>query len=981
MLRFRWQFVLILCVIGQLLVPLAAAEPPNRRIVGYFAEWRNGSNGLPTYMVEDIPWEHITHINYAFAQVNETTNRIDFIDRVAAVETEFPGNSDAYPYAGHFNQLSSHKQRYPHVKTLIAVGGWAASRGFYTMCETAAGREAFADSAVQFLRDYDFDGLDIDYEYPTSTAQAGNPNDQDVAEPRRGRLYADYLELVKLLRERLDQAGREDGREYLLTMAAPASSWILGGMMMGEYAEYMDFVNMMTYDFHGAWNGFVGHNSALLPDDRDPETRPLGVPVLNVDWAYRYFRGIIPPSKITMGVPYYTRGWRNVNKGSLPGGLYGSAAQSNGGAVGIDNIWHDKDENGVEIPAGANPLWHVMNLAENRQNLSYAADWGFDPDLGGTYERFFDDVSKVPYVWNENKRVFLSLEDEESLRHRIDYVVEKGLGGIMMWEFAGDYERKPNGEYGMGATLTTLAANLLRGVPPADPRMSTFPLPAETADYEITFGGNYDHPNYTFALNLTNHGTETIAGGWKLAFSLPKTTTLTSVWGATFTRVGEHDDFQRYEVTGSGWQNIEPGASITLQGMMKLTFSGGPRLFVLNGKASSFEVEPGNRAPTADAGPDASYRVPAEVRLDGGGSSDPEGERLTYQWTQVSGPSVALRNADQAVAGFDTPAITAETRLVFELTVADSEHRVSDQVTITLLPPVANRAPNADAGRDQRGTAPAEITLMGAGSDPDNDPITFSWIQEDGPRVTLTGADTATPRFSVDALSDTTTYIFSLTVSDGELSDRDSVVVILDPRGVNQAPEARVTGPDTVKSGDRVRFDAGGSSDPDGDPISFSWDVPREIDAPVTDDAVLGFSAPVVASETTFELTLRVSDGQLSDSQVVMLRVQPSDDCPDDYDPNDYPAWDAAATYQGGDMVSYMEKVYRAKWWSQGNEPGASDVWEAMSRSAEWNNQKAYNGGDEVDHNGRRWRAKWWTRGEEPGRASVWEDVGPAGGC
>ena len=226
------KILLLLLALMSLLV--SAAEP--RRIIGYFAEWRHGNNGLPSYLVSDIPWDKVTHINYAFATVDETTNRIAFGDRAAAIEYEFPGQSDRYPYRGHFNLLNTYKEQHPNVKTLIAVGGWAASRGFYTMAETAAGRETFADSAVAFMREYGFDGLDIDYEYPTSTSQAGNPNDFDVAEPRRGRLFKDYVELMRLLREKLDQAGAQDGRHYLLTVAAPASSWILGGMMLGEYA-------------------------------------------------------------------------------------------------------------------------------------------------------------------------------------------------------------------------------------------------------------------------------------------------------------------------------------------------------------------------------------------------------------------------------------------------------------------------------------------------------------------------------------------------------------------------------------------------------------------------------------------------------------------------------------------------------------------------------------------------------------------------
>ncbi|CAM2067436.1 Chitinase C-terminal domain-containing protein [Sulfidibacter corallicola] len=962
-------------------ITLAGDAAPQRRIVGYFTEWRNGSNGFPTFLATDIPWDRVTHLNYAFARVNEQTNRIDFSSREAAIEMTLPGQSDRYPYLGHFNVLSTMKEQYPHVKTLIAVGGWAESRGFYTMCETAAGREAFADSAVQFLRDYGFDGLDIDYEYPTATSQAGNPNDFDVSEPRRGRLYADYMELVKLLRRKLDEASAQDGKSYLLTMAAPASSWILGGMMMGEYATYMDFVNIMTYDFHGAWNGFVGHNSALLPDDRDPETRPLGVPVLNVDWAYRYFRGVIPPAKMNVGIPYYSRGWRNVNKGSLPGGLYGSAAQSGGGALGIDNIWHDLDENGQEIGSGSNPLWHLKNLVANRENLSYADDWGFDPDLGGTYERFFDDVSKVPYIWNENKRVFLSLEDEESMRHKVQYVIDKGLGGIMMWELAGDFEMGPNGEYRMGSTLTTLAHEMFQGAGPADGRMSTFPLPAETADYEIRFGGTYDHPNYTFALTLHNHGADAIDPGWKLGFSLPKTTTLTSVWGASFTKTGEHDDFQRFEITGPGWQGIPAGGSVTLQGMMKLTFSGGPRLFVLNGKASSYEVEPGNAAPVANAGMDARYEGPADVTLDGSASFDPDGDPLSYAWTQTGGPAVAIRDADQARAGFEAPEVQENTTYRFELAVNDGEFSDSDEVVITIAPKPRNQPPTANAGSDLAATAPARVALDGsASSDPDGDALQYSWQQVTGPTVVLEGANGATPSFEVASVASETQYRFELTVSDGEFEDTDAVAVTVRPASANRAPVAVVSGDQTVTAGDAVVIDASASYDPDEDALSFQWSVPAGIDPDGTTADMLRFTAPAVTADTTFTFEVQVSDGSLSDSATVDVTVRPDDGCGGP-DPGDYPAWNADQIYTGGEMVSHDGKVWKALWWTRGETPGTNSVWENQSGGETWNPARAYNGGDEVNYNGRRYRAKWWTQGDNPASSNVWTDIGPATGC
>jgi chitinase len=365
-------------VIPQPLV--AETESIDRKIVAYFVEWGDQASHQ-NYTVDKIPWDKVTHINYAFAKVDGTTHKIAFCNQKAAIEKEYPGQLANLPYKGHFNLLTKYKQQYPKVKTLISVGGWTDTRGFYEMTDTAAGRETFANSCVDFIKTYGFDGVDIDYEYPTATVGAGNPDDFDVSQTRRAKLYKNYDALMQVLRVKLDEASQADGRKYLLTAALPASSWILGGMDTSEAVKYLDFANLMTYDFHGAWNGFVGHNSALYPDSRDPETLGFAMPVLNIDWAKRYFRGALPSEKINIGVPYYTRGWKNVTQGSLPGGLYGSAAKTGGGATGEDNYWGDVDPHGKEISGGSNPLWHVKNLLKRPE-----------------YKRYYDDVSKVPYV-------------------------------------------------------------------------------------------------------------------------------------------------------------------------------------------------------------------------------------------------------------------------------------------------------------------------------------------------------------------------------------------------------------------------------------------------------------------------------------------------------------------------------------------------------------------------------------------------------
>ena len=552
--------------------PASAAEttPSDhpRRIIAYFCEWGNQElKGY--YTVDKIPWDKITHINYAFAKVN-SQNKIDFIDRAAAIEKDFPGQLTNLSYKGNFNLLTKYKQLYPDVKTLISVGGWSETTGFYTMCETAQGREAFANSVVDFLRQYNFNGVDIDYEYPTSTAQAGNPKDFPIAESRRATLYKNYVELMKLLRQKLDAASAQDGTKYLLTCAATASSWVLGGMELGEYAQYLDFANLMTYDFHGAWNGYVGHNAALYPDARDPETAALGVPVLNIDWAYRYYRGVLTPDKINIGVPYYSRGWKNVNKGTLPGGLYGSAAQTGGGADGIDGIWNDP---APEQPSGTNPIWHMKTL-ENTAG----------------YQRYWDDVSKVPYLWNESKRVFLSYEDEQSIGEKVQYIIDKGLGGMMIWELSGDFDKKSDGTYGVGYTLTTLAYNKFKTASPSGPPPKPALPPAK--DFKLTFGGKYDHPNYTYSLKITNNTGENIPGGWKLEFDMPKTCTFTSCWSGTVSGPVQSPydaDFNRYTITGPTYLSIANNSTVELQGMIKLCFSGGPQRVVLNGASSLAE--------------------------------------------------------------------------------------------------------------------------------------------------------------------------------------------------------------------------------------------------------------------------------------------------------------------------------------------------------------------------------------------------------
>lgn len=197
---------------------------------------------------------------------------------------------------------------------------------------------------------------------------------------------------MKTLRNKLDSAGTEDGRKYMLTIASPASAYLLRGMENFQVTQYLDYVNLMTYDFHGAWNHFVGHNAALFDNKADPELSQWGSTPRPSSVA-----SVIstPPGRLTTSGgfgggqdqhrgallhPWLAGGYRwhprPGGKAALPSqsdcqpGTGGSTIPCGNGAVGIDNIWHDLDKNGKEIGGGAVPMWHAKNLSTRPASAS-----------------------------------------------------------------------------------------------------------------------------------------------------------------------------------------------------------------------------------------------------------------------------------------------------------------------------------------------------------------------------------------------------------------------------------------------------------------------------------------------------------------------------------------------------------------------------------------------------------------------------------
>jgi len=378
--------------------------PPRKVIVGYWIEW--GIYGR-NYQPADTPFDKVTHLNYAFADISPDGRVVPY-DTYAALEKNYPGDTWDQPVRGTYNQLNNvWKRRFPHLRTLISVGGWTLSGRFSDVALTPASRATFADSCVDFLRAYGFDGIDIDWEYPVAGGLESNtyrPQDKE-----------NFTLLMRDVRQALDAAGADDGRRYLLTIAAPAGYDKVANMEPAEYHRYLDWINVMTYDYFGAWNlAYTANHGAFEAD--------LGIPSANPDLRTRYntkyamqqyLDAGVPASKLVLGLPFYGRGWRGV--GSANHGLH---------------------QPGTGVPPGT---WDDWSSGATGVNDFTQIDRDFLAP-GSGYVRHWDPVTKTPFIYNPSAYGghWIGYDDAESVTLKLDWAMEQGFGGAMIWELTGD---------------------------------------------------------------------------------------------------------------------------------------------------------------------------------------------------------------------------------------------------------------------------------------------------------------------------------------------------------------------------------------------------------------------------------------------------------------------------------------------------------------------------------------------------------------
>jgi chitinase len=315
----------------------------------------------------DLDASEVTRINYAFARIEN-----------GRLVEGFP--TDAANLAG----ITALRQSRPGLAVLISVGGWTWSDGFSDAALTPKGRAVFVESAVEFLRRYQLDGIDVDWEYP---GQAG------AGHAFRSEDKQNFTLLLRDLRAAMDQEGRNEHRRLYLTIAAGASSDFLQHTEMRKVQRYVDAVNLMTYDYYSPTDDSItGNHAPLLTDPADPKQ-------VSVDASVRAFEAAgVPAAKIILGIPFYGRIWAEV----------------------------PDEQHGLFQP-GKQPSRGSLPFSELQSVL-----------LGTGFTRYWDNAAQVPFLYNAQTRQFVSYEDPESAAAKSRYALAHKLQGVMFWSFFND---------------------------------------------------------------------------------------------------------------------------------------------------------------------------------------------------------------------------------------------------------------------------------------------------------------------------------------------------------------------------------------------------------------------------------------------------------------------------------------------------------------------------------------------------------------
>lgn len=413
-------------------------------VAAYFASWDVYGRG---YQVKDIPVKKLNTILYAFGKPGLNADKTPTGGCAPAdpwVDYESTGVGDIDPTTdranlnGNFEQLLELKAANPHLKTLISIGGWSLSEGFSQNAATEASRAAFAKSCVDmFIRgnlppDWVvgdgigaaagvFDGIDIDWEYPTAP---GAGNTHTPADRANATL------LFKEFQRQLRQVEEETGKDYQLTAALPAGANADKYFELKRASRVLDNVFVMTYDFHGHWEPTTDFNSPFYYDPATSNPDPTGLSSVTAT-VENYLKLGVAPKKITVGVPFYTKQYIRTGTAEM------------GRNQPFDNT--GLDANSLQWDVTPNPTYHdlvdvagVLKPSGALTDMGAAAGWNTRWRRQAGEPWLFNPAAPHAVVGAETSPTFISHETPASMAERAALVKRYRLRGAFAWEVSQD---------------------------------------------------------------------------------------------------------------------------------------------------------------------------------------------------------------------------------------------------------------------------------------------------------------------------------------------------------------------------------------------------------------------------------------------------------------------------------------------------------------------------------------------------------------
>uniref|UniRef100_A0A2P2HWG6 chitinase n=1 Tax=Hirondellea gigas TaxID=1518452 RepID=A0A2P2HWG6_9CRUS len=340
----------------------------------YLGSWAVYRPSLGQFTVEDIDPTLCTHVIYAFAGLNETTNRIMSLDPAYDIEK------------GAFKRVVALKERNPRLKVIIAIGGWTEGSAKYSkMADSSQTRKMFIDSTIAFIREHKFDGLDLDWEYPAS--RGGKPHDKK-----------NFVQLCKELRTVCNHFG------WVLTAAVGAGkSTVDTAYDLPALSKELDYLHLMAYDYHGKWDGVTGHNAPLYARDDEPEEQR----VLNVEFSVDYYlKKGVPPRKLVLGL-----------------GLYGRTF-----------LLTDPANPAIAAPAQSTAFAGPYTREDGF--LGYNEICKKQVSEPGLWRVVWQKAHQAPYMFRQN--MWVSYDDDNSVGLKVAFAQSRNLAGVMVWSIDTD---------------------------------------------------------------------------------------------------------------------------------------------------------------------------------------------------------------------------------------------------------------------------------------------------------------------------------------------------------------------------------------------------------------------------------------------------------------------------------------------------------------------------------------------------------------